>query len=381
MIRPDEATARAAVLGGAVLGGGGGGYIDDGLERAVLALRVGRPELWTLGEFVGAHGPDALLLTVSAVGAPAAPERFIRPLDYLAAARLAIDGAPGPVRGLITNENGGTATVNGWFQSAVLGLPVVDAPCNGRAHPTGKMGAMGLHARPGYTSLQAAVGGNPDTGRRVELVVRAPLSRAASLVRAAAVEAGGLVAVARDPQPASYVMEHGAPGAISQAIELGRRMLEAEAAGPQAVQAAVLDFLGGRLLGRGTVSAVHLETRGGFDAGHAIVTGEDGSRLELTFWNEFMTAERLAAPGQGRAEGAGHARLATFPDLIAVLAEATGLPVASAELAQDMAVAVVAAPRERLILGAGMRFPELLREAETAVGRWLLEPEHGGCGA
>jgi len=366
-MRLDEATARAAVMGGAVLGGGGGGYIQDGLERALLALKLGKVELWTLDEFVQAYGEDARLLTCSAVGAPAAAERHVTPLDYIKAAQLAIERSQEPVRGLITNENGAGTTVNGWLQAAVLGLPVVDAPCNGRAHPTGKMGAMGLHALAGYTSLQVAVGGNPDQGRHVRLVVEAPLIHAAQLVRQAAVEAGGLVAVARDPVPAAYVDQHAAKGAIRQAIELGRAMMAAEAAGGRAVQEAAAKYLGGDLLARGAVEIVSLETRGGYDVGRLVVRCDGDRRMELTFWNEYMTADWL--PSNGPAQ-----RLATFPDLIALLSEDTGLPVASAELEVGLPVAVLAVPRQRLILGAGMRFPELIQEAEAAVGRPLLNP-------
>ena len=72
------------------------------------------------------------------------------------------------IGGIITNEQGGEATVNGWLQAAVTGLPVVDAPCNGRAHPTGVMGSMNLHKIPDYTTVQACVGGNPDTGNHIE---------------------------------------------------------------------------------------------------------------------------------------------------------------------------------------------------------------------
>ena len=65
-------------------------------------------------------------------------------------------------------NRGGEATVNGWLQAAVLGLPLVDLPCNGRAHPTGVMGSMNLHKITDYKTVQACVGGNPETGSHVE---------------------------------------------------------------------------------------------------------------------------------------------------------------------------------------------------------------------
>lgn len=44
--------------------------------------------------------------------------------------------------------------VNGRFQSAVTGIPVVNSACDGRAHPTGVMGSMDLESDPEYHSIQ-----------------------------------------------------------------------------------------------------------------------------------------------------------------------------------------------------------------------------------
>ena len=59
---------EAAAWGGAFLGGGGGGWPANGLSSGRLALEVGSPRLVPLGELPA----DALVVTVSMVGAPAA---------------------------------------------------------------------------------------------------------------------------------------------------------------------------------------------------------------------------------------------------------------------------------------------------------------------
>ena len=100
-------------------------------------------------------------------------------------------------------------------QAAALGLPLVDAQCNGRANPTGVMGSMNLHRDPGYITTMTCAGGNPETGRYVEGVFRGTINRTAALVRAASVEAGGVVGVARNPVTAAYVRKNGAVGGIS----------------------------------------------------------------------------------------------------------------------------------------------------------------------
>lgn len=350
MIAVDKEVVRAAAYGGALLGGGGGGSISEGLQLGQLAIEVGRPRLVDLDEL----DDEAVLVTVSAVGAPSARDQYLEPIHYVQALQLLIEHLDEPVAGLISNENGGLATLNGWFQSAVRGIPVVDAPCNGRAHPTGAMGSMGLDGVDGYLSQQAVVGGDPNAHRHVRLYVEGSLGSVARLVRQAAVEAGGLVAVARNPVAVAYAREKAAPGALRQAIEIGRALLAAESA-LDAAQAAC-DLLGGEVICQASVQRVTLQTEGGFDVGQIDLQGG----YELTFWNEYMTLER---EGQ---------RLATFPDLIATLSAAEPHPLNSAEVREEQEVLVVRVPRHQLRLGAGMRRPELFYAAEQAVRKELI---------
>ena len=354
-VRLTAEDVEAAVLGGAVLGGGGGGWIPDGLERGRLAVAYGTPELVSLDEIP----PDALIVTAAMVGAPSPKERYIRPVDFVRAAQLLVERTGIGLGGFIANENGAGGTVNGWLQAAAMGVPVVDAPCNGRAHPTGVMGAVGLHRVPGYTSHQVAVGGNPATGRYLEVHATGPLVRTAVMTRSASVEAGGLVAVARDPVAASYIRDHAAPGAIAQAIAVGKMLIAVREGGSAAATHSLADHLGGEIVDTGRVEFMRLEVAGGYDVGAVIVAGRRG-RNELTFWNEYMT---LDSDGQ---------RAATFPDLITTLTPRDGTPIASAEIAQGMDVTILAVPRARLILGAGMRDPDLFRDVERAVGKEVL---------
>jgi DUF917 family protein len=346
----DKEVVQAAAYGGALLGGGGGGFISEGLQLGQLAIEVGRPRLVNLDEL----GDEAILVTVSAVGAPSARDQYLEPVHYVQALQVLIEHLDEPVAGLITNENGGLATLNGWFQSAVTGLPVVDAPCNGRAHPTGVMGSMGLEAVDGYVSRQAAVGGDPGAHRHVRLYTEGSLDSVARLVRQAAVEAGGIVAVARNPVTIAYARENAAPGALRQAIQVGQALLEME--NPLDAARSVCDLLDGELICRATVEKVSLQTEGGFDTGLV----ELGGGYELTFWNEYMTLEH-----RGK-------RLATFPDLMATLAADEIRPLTSAEIKDGQEVLLIRVPKEQLRLGAGMRRPELFRIAEEAVDKEIV---------
>ena len=294
----DRQAVEAAVAGGSVLAAGGGGWVEHGYLVGRTAVSYGTPRLATLDEVAG----DATIVTVTAIGAPAARDWEMRPSDYVRALRLLSEALEQPVVGTITAQNGSSTTCNGWIQSAVLGTLVIDAAGDGRAHPTGKMGSLGLAADPDYRTVQAAAGGNRAQDRYLEVVTRGTVRHTANVLRTAAVASGGFIAAARNPLPAAYVREHGAVGAISFALRLGEAILAAGPKGAQAVADAITSILGGRILGRGTVRHKQLRTEGGFDIGTLEV-----AELELGFVNEYMTAE---ATGE---------RLATFPDVITTL--------------------------------------------------------------
>jgi uncharacterized protein len=343
---------EAAVAGGSVLAAGGGGWVEHGYLVGRTAVGYGTPRLAKLDEIPA----DATLATVTAIGAPAARDWEMRPGDYVRALRLLMDALDEPVLGTITAQNGSSTTCNGWVQSAVLGTLVIDAAGDGRAHPTGKMGSLGLAADPEHETVQAAAGGNRAQGRYLEVVTRGPVRHTANVLRTAAVASGGFIAAARNPLPAAYVSEHAAVGAITFALQLGEAMLAAAPGGAEATIDATVSTLGGRILGRGEVRAKSLRTEGGFDVG-----GLEVGELELGFVNEYMTAE---AAGE---------RLATFPDVIATLSAADGRPVSIADIGDGQEVAILAVDKSRVPLGAGVKEPSVYPEVEEMLGKPLAE--------
>ena len=259
------------------------------------------------------------------------------------------------IGGIITNEQGGEATVNGWLQAAVTGLPVVDAPCNGRAHPTGVMGSMNLHKIPDYTTVQACVGGNPDTGNHIECFFEGNIDHTSKMVRLASIEAGGLVAVARNPVKVSYARENCAIGGVSFAIETGKAFLKGLETSVEEGVNSLCTFLNGRILARGPVQNFSIETTGGFDVGYATVDGCD-----MTFWNEYATVEK-----DGK-------RLATFPDLIMTINAKTGEPVTTAMMEEGLDVYVITTDKKNLKLSPTMYAPELLKATEDVIKKDLI---------
>ncbi|UFJ39262.1 DUF917 family protein [Brevibacillus humidisoli] len=323
------------LTGGCILGGGGGGSMAEGKKVAELAFSLGSPTLLPIEDL----GDSDTVLTVSAVGAPAAPNQYVEPIDFARTVQTFTQYTGQHPRAMMTNENGGSASANGLLQSAVLGIPVLDAACNGRAHPTGVMGSIRLNELSDYRSVQVAIGGKPGTHSRVELAVAGTIDACSSMVRQAAVQAEGLVVVARNPVSGSYAKANAAVGAISHAIEVGQANLDG--ATPLDKVENVAKVLGGSVLIEGEVRNLVLNTINGFDLGGLrIVSGSQD--MELTFWNEYMTVEL------------GEQRLSTFPDLIMTFSAETGSPVTSAEIREGDRVFVIAAPYQNILLGSGM---------------------------
>lgn len=334
---------QAAIYGGAILGGGGGGMIAAGEKAATLALAVGDVSLWSADEFPS----DGLTATVALVGAPAAPNPCLKPAHLIRTIDLLRDALPKDqqIVALNTNENGAETTSNGWFHAAMCGLPVMDLACNGRAHPTGMMGALGLHREKDYRSVQAWAGG--DAGHYVEGLTQGGLEQASGVVRRASVEAGGMVAVARNPVTVEYACRHGAPGAISQAIALGHAWLNEGYDG-------ALRCLQGKEIARGIVKHYSCEQVGGLDVGNVELA--DQAATVLRFVNEYMLLEQ------------NDRSVANFPDLLMTFT-AEGKPVVSAHVREGMDIRVVLVPAQHLLLSRTMFMQELYQPLEALLGK------------
>ncbi|GAE06318.1 hypothetical protein JCM10914_2469 [Paenibacillus sp. JCM 10914] len=102
------ADVKAAVRGGAVFASGGGGWVDHGLEIGGAAVGIGRPKLVSVDELPD----DAIIITTTAIGAPAGTEWEMWGVDYIKAVQLLMDHYDGKVVGVMTPQNGMSSTIN-----------------------------------------------------------------------------------------------------------------------------------------------------------------------------------------------------------------------------------------------------------------------------
>ncbi|WP_431811172.1 DUF917 family protein [Lysinibacillus sp. FW12] len=332
----------AAVYGGAILGGGGGGLLEEGLKLVEEIFAAGEPQLVDITEL----NQEDLVACVALVGAPSAVDQYISGEQLCWSYRQMNKHYEQRLKGIITNENGASTTINGWLQSVLLNVPVVDAPCNGRAHPTGIMGSLNLHEQQDYQSVQFYAGGKDDFA--VQGFVEGNLQNTAKTARQASILAGGLVGVTRNPVTIDYLQKHGAPNAITMAIELGYRFLKGQTFEEKLGN--VVQHLNGTHIVSGKVTNYSLTKENGFDVGKLSV-GE----YHLTFWNEYMT---LSKEGQLQSK---------FPDLIMTFDIEKMIPVPSASIQEGMHVAVIHVDQSLLTLSSTMQNEALLQEIDEVI--------------
>lgn len=342
---------RAAVRGGSVFASGGGGWVDHGLEIGETAVRIGRPKLATIDEF----DDEDIIITVTAIGAPAATDWQMLAADYIKSVRLLQENFGKKIRGTMTPQNGCSSSINGWVQSAALDLLVVDAVGDMRAHPTGKMGSMGLAGDASYETIQVAVGGKRENGSYIEVVTKGTVAKTSNILRTASEQAGSFVTSARHPLPARFIRSNAAVGGISRAIKLGHAMLDVEHRGAQAVVDAIRKTVKAEVIAEGKVQRNDYVTKGAFDIGTCVV--DDGKdAITLHTMNEWMAVD--TASGK---------RLATYPDVITVLSGESGLPLNVAQVLPGRNVIVTRVAKEHIPLSAGVFDPTVYPEVEAAL--------------
>jgi uncharacterized protein len=351
----DETHLIEMVYGGAVLGAGGGGSIESGMAAGGEALARGVPRLIGIKELP----PKTIIATLSIVGSVSGmsdPQQRLR--HGLSLRRLGEMECASP-EAVISSEVGPQPVIYGWGESAATGVPIVDAPCNGRAHPSGLMGSLGLHRHPEYVTSTVATAGGSDGRTRVELAVRSSAANASKIVRQASAGMGGPLAVARNPLPARYVAGHAAVGGLKYAQRIGKIVAgELNHGLPKMLQHLARET-GGRVLAEGGVSEAALRDRGGFAVGHIRIKERDGSECDVAVCNEYLALQRDGY------------MLVTFPDLIVLFDRERLLPLSSPEVRVGTQVSVFGVPREHLILGSTMRDQSLLQPLERLLKRRL----------
>src|SRR2546430_3028747 len=282
-LRPvSAAEIESLAIGAWILGTGGGGspYL------ALLNMR----KLYRGGAAVSLLDPmdladDARVAVVSNMGAPlVGQERLTDPHTIARAVQMMEEYRGCRFDAVMSLEIGGGNALQPFMAAAVLGLPVVDADCMGRAFPEAQMTSFAIHDLTMYPLTLVDV--------RDNAVI---VARAASwkwmerLSRTACVAVGSIASTCKAPRTGKEVKECAILYSTPKALRIGHAARDARRA-PQGPIQALVEAERGRLLFTGKIADVARRATEGFLRGTARLDGLGdcrGQRFELAFQNEF----------------------------------------------------------------------------------------------
>ena len=334
-----EADLLPLSLGAALLGTGGGGNPYIGMLRARELMRRGSTvEVLPLE----AIGDDELVGSVGGIGAPVVGiEKIKQGQECLRALRGVEEAAGVKVSALISAEIGGSNSIEPILTAAYAGLPVIDGDGMGRAFPEIQMSTFfiyGLDPSPGAIA--------DDKGNVVVFKSVIDMYWLERFARHIAVDMGAGAGFATTPMPGAYVKKVAVPRTLTQALEVGRTILDARRRRANVIER-VVEKTGASLMFTGKVKDVRRELRGGFAMGEARLAGVDGyagAEARIAIQNENLV---LTVDGRP---------VVMVPDLIMNLELESGEPITTEMLRYGQQIATIALPAHEL-----MKTPEALK--------------------
>jgi DUF917 family protein len=330
MWQATEDVLAPIATGAGILGTGGGGNPYIGQLRARQALRQWGPVTVLAPEEVPEY---ARVVCVGGIGAPTVGIEKVRGLQSYHALRAIEEFTGEKADTLISNEIGGSNSVEVLIAAARAGLPVVDADGMGRAFPEFQMKTFFVYGVPCCPMAIADEKGN-------SIIIRETITPAWAerLARATTIQMGCVACYAVAPMTAQQVRDTAVPNTLSLARDLGLAVQYARDTGGDPL-AAILGTCPGRTLFSGKVVDLDRRTTGGFARGTVAIDGLDGytdRRMVIDFQNENLIA---------RVDGE---IVCTVPDLICAVTTDGGEPVTTELMRYGLRVTILGFPAPAL---------------------------------
>ena len=276
---------------------------------------------------------DARVVCVGGIGAPTVGIEKVRDLQSYHALRAIEEYTGEKATALISNEIGGSNSVEPLIPAAMAGLPVVDADGMGRAFPELQMKTFFVYGVPCCPMAIADEKGN-------SVVIRETINPAWAerLARSITVQMGCVACYAVAPMTSEQVRRTAVPNTLTLARDLGDAVKQARADGHDPLDA-ILDTCPGRVLFGGKVVDLDRRTTAGFARGTLTIDGLDsfaGERMVIEFQNENLIARR-----DGEI-------VCTVPDLICAVATDIGEPVTTELMRYGLRITILGFPAPEL---------------------------------
>ena len=317
-------------IGAGILGTGGGGNPYIGQLRARQAIRKYGPVSVLSPEELP---EDAKVVCVGGIGAPTVGIEKIRDIQSYHAMRAIEDYTGERATALISNEIGGSNSVEPLIPAAMAGLPIVDADGMGRAFPEFQMKTFFVYGVPCCPMAIADEKGN-------SVIIRETITPywAERLARATTVQMGCVACYAVAPMSAEQVRRTAIPHTLTLARDLGRAVQQAHSDGGDPLEA-IMGTCAGKVLFNGKVVDLDRRTTAGFARGTVTIDGMDsftGQRMVIDFQNENLIARR-----DGEI-------VCTVPDLICAVATDLGEPITTELMRYGLRITILGFPAPEL---------------------------------
>ena len=334
-----EADLLPLSIGAALLGTGGGGNPYVGMLRARELIRKGA-QVRVLP--LAALPDDAWIGEVGGIGAPVVGVEKIEEGGECFRAMRAVEAAAGvKMSALISAEIGGANSIEPIIAAAYAGLPVIDGDGMGRAFPEVQMTTFFIY---GAKPAPAAIA--DDKGNVVVFKQVKDMFWLERFARSTSVDMGAAAGLAIAPMRMDFVRRTAVPDTVTQALNIGKTVLQARAARQNVVER-LLRETGATLFFTGKITDIRRELLGGFARGHALLAGSDDyqgclGRIAIQNENLVLWVDGVA--------------VIMVPDLIINLDLETGEPLTTEVLRYGQRIAVIGLPVHPL-----MKTPEALK--------------------
>lgn len=221
---------------------------------------------------------------------------------------------------VIPLETGGSNILTPMTITVEKGIPTIDADGAGRAIPELQQTMFSINNIPISPTALA-----DDANIWVIINAENPF-KMEDLARAVTTELGMQAGIVCHIMSGKEMKKAAITGTISKAEKVGKAIREAKETNKDPVEA-VLSIVGGFVLGKGTVTNVSTETKGGFDFGKTTIKG-DKETLRIDYKNENILAWR-----DGNL-------VAMVPDGICCIS-LDGQPLANTDIKEGMDIAVI----------------------------------------
>jgi hypothetical protein len=309
-------------LGSAILGSGGGGDPSYSLLMAkYLIEQYGPVDIISVDELKETD----IVVPLSIMGAPLINmERLLsgRELEILIqTVREKLQLEPTV---LMAAEIGGANALTPFLVAAKLGLPILDADMIGRAFPELQMSSCYLKNLEATPAVMVDCLGNTVIIETSDANTLEKIARSVTVAMGSSSAVGFYLMQGRDV-PGAVVQ-----GTLSQAIKFGQTISMAIKKNKDPVHA-LTKISDGKVLGKGTVIDIDHTIKDGFLQGSVTILNRD-EKIEVFYQNEYLMAKMQ------------NQVLSSTPDILVLMEENSGTPLASEALRYGLQVALIAIP-------------------------------------